>query len=156
MITKNKRKKIAEAAKEWLGTPHINAHKQKGVGVDCARLPEACIEDAGLAYQDFANVPTDYTSDWFLRDGENIMLPFFKKYCTEIQSVADIQEGDFLLYQIGRQIGHAAIYIGNNEIIHSFPETGVVKADMDSDFHLFDKKGRSRLRKIYRFKAEVL
>ena len=40
--------KIAKSAYDWLGTPHVNMAKVKGVGVDCGMLLIACLEDAGL------------------------------------------------------------------------------------------------------------
>lgn len=40
--------KIAKAAAEWLGTPHINGAKVKGRGVDCGMLLIGCVEDAEL------------------------------------------------------------------------------------------------------------
>lgn len=40
--------KIAKAAAEWLGTPHINGAKIKSCGVDCGMLLIGCVEDAGL------------------------------------------------------------------------------------------------------------
>lgn len=154
-ITEKENRKIADAAIQWVGTPHLNAHKERNVGIDCARLAEACVEDAGLAPKGFmSELPTDYVSDWFLNRGENIMTPWFEKYCEEIDE-RDILPGDFLLFQIGRQIGHAAIYIGDGKVVHSVPNEGTCIADLSSDYHFWDKKGNSRLKFIYRF-SEVL
>ena len=40
--------KIAKAAAEWLGTPHINGAKVKGRGVDCGMLLMGCRLFPGL------------------------------------------------------------------------------------------------------------
>jgi hypothetical protein len=153
-IAKEQNKKIADAALTWVGTAHINAHKQKGVGIDCARLAEACVEDAGLAPVGFmSDLKTNYISDWFLNRGENIMVPWFEKYCEE---VSDMQPGDFLLFQIGRQIGHAAIFIGDGKVVHSVPGEGTCVVDLNNDYHFWDKKGNSRLKFIYRLKEVII
>ena len=153
-IDKNTGARIVESAKGWLGTPHLNAHKNKGVGVDCARLIEASLEDSGLYPEGFLkDMDTSYTSDWHLNNGKNIMIPIIEGYCEEIHPDS-LQEGDILTFQIGRQIGHCAIYIGDGNIIHSFPDLGVHISNLETDFHLYDKKGRSRLKKVYRLKEE--
>lgn len=40
--------KIALAAREWLGTPHVNGARVKGKGVDCGMLLIGALEDAGV------------------------------------------------------------------------------------------------------------
>ena len=57
--------KIAKAAYEWLGTPHVNMAKVKGVGVDCGMLLIGTLEDAGLIKPgDIVIKP--YSNEWHL------------------------------------------------------------------------------------------
>ena len=44
--------KIALAAREWLGTPHVNGARVKGKGVDCGMLLIGAMEDAGVIKKD--------------------------------------------------------------------------------------------------------
>ena len=41
-------RKIANAALEYLGTPHVNQARVKGKGVDCGMLLIASLEDSGV------------------------------------------------------------------------------------------------------------
>ena len=60
--------------------------------------------------------------------------------------------GDFFLYQFGRCISHAGIYIGEDKIIHAVVGQGVIMTGTNESM-LYDGKGKSRLRAIYRFKG---
>ena len=144
-------KKIALAAAEWLGTPHINGAKVKGKGVDCGMLLIACTEDAGLLKKDSIKVPT-YSPEWHLHHSEEWMKSYLEKYCEKVTE-EELQQGDFLLYQYGRCCSHAGVYVGANAVIHALIDQGVVAAPYN-DVMFMDKKGRSRLRGIYRYKGD--
>lgn len=146
MITEAEGRKVAAAAQTWLGTPHINGARVKGKGVDCAMLCMAAVEEAGLLPKDSIPV-APYSNEWHLHQSEEKLLGYFKKYCTK---VTDLQVGDFLVYQYGRCVSHAGVYIGNDTICHSLVFHGVILSDID-DVMFYDRKGRSRLRGIYRF-----
>ena len=146
MITEEDGKKIAQASLGWLGTPHINAARVKGKGVDCAKLCMAAVEDAGL--MPMGTIQAEgYSNEWHLHHGEEKMLEYFRKYCSPVE---DLQPGDFLLYQYGRCISHAAVYIGNDTVCHSLLGHGVILSSIN-DVMFLDAKGRSRLRGIYRY-----
>ena len=146
MITEEDGKKVAAAALTWLGTPHINAARVKGRGVDCAKLCMAAVEDAGL--MEFDTIQTaPYSNEWHLHQSGEKMLEYFQKYCTKVDT---LQPGDFMLYQYGRCISHAGVYIGNDTICHSLVNHGVILSNIN-DVMFLDAKGRSRLRGIYRY-----
>lgn len=152
MISEKQGKKIAQEAYKWLGTPHRNAHKNLFIGVDCARLVEACIEGAELAPVGFVNLDTSYTYDWYLsKTSVNPLQPLLDEY---FQEVTEMREGDVLGYQIGWHVSHLAVYVGNDSIIHSMTGRGCVLTGLD-DYALYDKKGNSRLRKIYRLRRKI-
>lgn len=146
MITEEDGKKIAQASLGWLGTPHINAARVKGKGVDCAKLCMAAVEDAGL--MPMGTIQAEgYSNEWHLHQSGEKMLEYFRKYCSPVE---DLQPGDFLLYQYGRCISHAAVYIGNDTVCHSLVNHGVILSNIN-DVMFLDAKGRSRLRGIYRY-----
>lgn len=146
MITEEEGKRVAEASLRWLGTDHINGARVKGKGVDCAKLCMAALEDAGLI--EFDAIQTGaYSNEWHLHHGEEVMLKYFQKYCSPVDT---LQPGDFLLYQYGRCISHAGVYVGNDTICHSLLNHGVILSNIN-DVMFLDAKGRSRLRGIYRF-----
>lgn len=142
--------KIAEAAMSWLGTPHVNQARVKGIGVDCGMLLIGAIEDAGLVEKGAIEI-APYSNEWHLHHSEEWFLTYVKKYCASVAE-ADMAIGDFLMYQFGRCVSHGGIYIGNNQIIHAVIDQGVILSDLN-DVMFLDAHGKSRLRGIYRFKG---
>lgn len=142
--------KIAEAAMSWLGTPHVNQARVKGIGVDCGMLLIGAIEDAGLIEKGVIEI-APYSNEWHLHHSEEWFLSYVKKYCVSVTE-ADMAIGDFLMYQFGRCVSHGGIYIGNNQIIHAVIDQGVILSDLN-DVMFLDAHGKSRLRGIYRFKG---
>lgn len=142
-------KDIAKAACEWLGTPHINNAKVKGVGVDCGMLLIAALEDSHTIEKDEIKIKP-YSNEWHLHRDEEWFRSYVEAHCDKVD---DLQVGDFLLYQYGRCISHGAVYIGNNMVVHALVGQGVVLSNMDETIFL-DAKGESRLRGIYRFRGE--
>lgn len=142
--------KIAEAAMSWLGTPHVNQARVKGIGVDCGMLLIGAIEDAGLIEKGVIEI-APYSNEWHLHHSEEWFLSYVKKYCVSVTE-ADMAIGDFLMYQFGRCVSHGGIYIGNNQIIHAVIDQGVILSDLN-DVMFLDAHGKSRLCGIYRFKG---
>ena len=85
-----------------------------------------------------------HSEEWFLR--------YVQKYCDE---VTDLQIGDFLLYKYGRCISHAAVYIGQDRVIHALINQGVIVTEM-SDVMFCDHRGLSRLKYIYRWREDTV
>lgn len=144
--------KIAQAAYGWLGTPYVNNSMAKGVGVDCSYLLVAAFVDSGVMRQDRLQIE-DYSNEWHLHHSEEKYLKYVKQIADEVDIDGPLQIGDILLYQYGRCISHGAIYIGNDMVIHSFVDLGVILSKLD-DTLFYDKKGRSRLRAVYRYREE--
>lgn len=148
MVTAEQGKKIANAAKSWLGTPHINNARVKGKGVDCAQLLVGSLEDCGIIRENEITVPP-YPNEWHLHRSEEKLLQQVQARCREV-SLATIQPGDFLLYQYGRCVSHAAVYCGNGVVCHALIDQGVILSEID-DVMFYDARGKSRLRGIYRY-----
>lgn len=142
--------KIAAAARTWLGTPHVNQARVKGIGVDCGMLLIGALEDAGLIKKGAIKI-TPYSNEWHLHHSEEWFLSYVKKYCIPVTET-DMAIGDFLMYQFGRCVSHGGIYVGDDQIIHAVVDQGVILSDLN-DVMFLDAHGRSRLRGIYRFKG---
>ena len=138
--------RIARAAMGWLGTPHINGARLKGIGVDCGMLLIASLEDAGMIERGAIKIPP-YSNEWHLHRSEQVFLEHVQKYCHKVDTM---KPGDFLLYQFGRCISHGAVYIGNMRVVHAYVNRGVILSDI-TDTMFNDALGRSRLRGVYRF-----
>lgn len=141
---------IAAAARTWLGTPHVNQARVKGIGVDCGMLLIGALEDAGLIDKGAIKI-APYSNEWHLHHSEEWFLSYVKKYCIPVTET-DMAIGDFLMYQFGRCVSHGGIYIGDNQIVHAVVDQGVILSDLN-DVMFLDSHGRSRLRGIYRFKG---
>lgn len=139
--------KIALAAREWLGTPHVNGARVKGKGVDCGMLLIGALEDAGVIKKDAIKI-APYSPEFHLHNRREWMKEYVEKYCKRIEGKP--QKGDFMLYQYGRCCSHAGIYIGAGCVIHAQLDQGVILSSFD-DVVFYDAKGKSRLRGIYRF-----
>ena len=148
MVTAEQGAKIAEAAKSWLGTPHINNARVKGKGVDCAQLLVGSLEDCGTIQKGEITAPP-YSSEWHLHRSEEKLLQQVRARCQEV-AAEEMQPGDFLLYQYGRCVSHAAVYCGDGIVCHALVDHGVVLTDIN-DVMFCDARGKSRLRGIYRY-----
>lgn len=142
-------KDIAKAACEWIGTPHVNNAKVKGIGVDCGMLLIAALEDSGTIKKDDIKIKP-YSNEWHLHRDEEWFKSYVERYCDKVD---DLQVGDFLLYQYGRCVSHGAVYIGNNTVVHALVDRGVILSNINETI-FFDAKGKSRLRGIYRYRGE--
>lgn len=141
--------RIAKAALPWLGTPHVNQARVRGIGVDCGMLLIGALEDAGIVERDAIKI-APYSNEWHLHHSEEWFLSYVRQYCDRI-SEADMAAGDFLLYQFGRCVSHAGIYLGQGRIIHAVVDQGVILSDL-TDIMFLDGHGASRLRGVYRFR----
>ena len=144
--------RISDAAKKWLGTPYMNNTMVRGVGVDCAYLLVAALVDSGVMRADWLEIE-NYSNEWHLHHSEEKYLKYVQQVADEVDMTSPIKEGDFLLYQYGRCISHGAIYVGDGLVIHSFVDYGVIYSKLD-DSLFFYKKGRPRLRAVYRYRKE--
>ena len=124
----------------------------KGAGVDCSYLLVAALVDSGLMKADRLQIE-NYSNEWHLHHSEEKYLKYVQQVADEVKEGAPLEIGDFMLYQYGRCISHGAIYIGKGLVIHAFVDYGVIISKLD-DVLFYDKKGRSRLRAVYRFREE--
>lgn len=142
--------RIADSALQYLGTPHINGAKVKGIGVDCGMLLIAAMEDSGEMDKGSLYIKP-YSNEWQLHHSEEWFLSYVKTIADEITE-EELQPGDFIMYQYGRCVSHASIYLGNGMVIHSVLGQGVIITSTN-DVMFLNKKGESRVRGYYRYKG---
>lgn len=141
-------RKIANAALEYLGTPHVNQARVKGKGVDCGMLLIASLEDSGVIKKNDIEI-APYSNEWHLHHSEEWFRHCVETYCDKVD---ELQEGDFVLYQFGRCVSHGAVYVGNGIVCHSIIKHGCILSEMN-DVMFLDAKGKSRVRGYYRFRG---
>lgn len=97
---------LIQYAKQFLGNRYVYGGSSLTKGTDCSGFTMRVFEHFGYNLS--------RTSAEQAHDGIRV-------------SLADIKPGDLLFYSYGGKIGHVAIYIGNNQIIHASTErTGII------------------------------
>lgn len=105
----NNRKKLLAEAKKWIGIPYCYGGTNNCV--DCSGLTQNVYKSIGIILPRTASDQANY--------GEEI-------------SLYDALPGDLLFFGSNTKVTHVAIYIGNNEIIHSSSSRGVICEKLNS------------------------
>lgn len=113
---------VAEAW-TWINTPYHHHARVKGAGVDCAHLLCAVFEACELVP---AIDPGNYAVDWHLHRSEEVFSGWLARYATEKVAGEPWQDGDVVLWRYGRTFSHGSIYVGNDQLIHSYTGRGVI------------------------------
>jgi NlpC/P60 family putative phage cell wall peptidase len=139
------RARVVAAARAWLGTPYHHAADIKGAGVDCAMLLVRVYCDLGLVAP---FDPRPYTKDWMLHRGEERFLGFLLARSIE---VADPEEGDVMLFRVGRCFAHGAIVVKAEPmtILHAYaPARRVVEEEVGRHPAIAEERARARFASI--------
>jgi probable lipoprotein NlpC len=109
-------KELIKYAKTWIGVPYRYGGNDRN-GVDCS----------GFTCRVF-------------NDAINVQLPRDSRSQAEFSksiSRSKLRPGDLVFFvnkQGGNRINHVALYIGNNQIIHSTTSRGVVISNLDDNY----------------------
>ena len=118
---------IAEA-RRWIGTPYHDCQRVRGAGVDCAQLPAAVYQAAGV----IPEIPQFYYSpQWHVHRTEERYLAMVMDHAREID--ANPSPGDFVLFKVANCHAHGAIITAWPHIIHAVSGLGVVEGDASRD-----------------------
>lgn len=129
---------IVAEAMEFLGTPYHHSARIKGIGIDCAQLPNACYSAVGL----IPVLEPDYSPQWMLHHDEEAYLAWVTPYAREITR-EELLPGDLVMWRFGRTYSHSAIVIDVPTVIHAMQRAGaVILGDMDRDADLISRPAR--------------
>jgi NlpC/P60 family putative phage cell wall peptidase len=135
---------VLAEAKTWLRTPYHHQARIKGAGVDCLLLLCEVYQAAGLIpYVD----PTPYPQNWHVHRSDERYLDGVTQYARQTTTAPNV--GDFVLFKFGRAYSHAGIYAGNDLLIHSLVDRGVIQTSLQEP----PLAGRAAL--VYTFWLEV-
>lgn len=135
--------------RSWINTPYWRNEGIKGRGADCSLFIACVLKEIGILERIIK--PEYLPKDWQTHGTEDLFFENFqahKKFLRPGLIVEEVvqpfQPGDWLLFStsIRRLLNHSAIYLGNNEIIHSIESKGVVIENLS--------KWQKHLRKVYR------
>ncbi|RHW48538.1 hypothetical protein DS832_01360 [Bombilactobacillus bombi] len=126
-------------AKEYLGKPWISgAASSPAYGVDCSGLVTQALYASGIDPQPTSNIQhAQPGNEW------NCQRLYSSPY---VHSVAYSQRlrGDLIFYQspYDSSIWHVGIYLGNNEVLDSWPNSVAVRPITNSQRNIVAKVGR--------------
>lgn len=123
-----KRKKIVEEARTWLGTPYAYAHSEKGIATDCSGL-------VLKVYETVAGIILPRNSE---KQAE---------FCRQIKR-KQIEKGDLVFFATGRdpdKISHVGIMLDGQNFIHASSSKGVVVSSIDTPYYIRTFKGFGRV-----------
>jgi cell wall-associated NlpC family hydrolase len=134
------RQRVIDAARSWIGTPFHHVAGRKGVGVDCAHFLARVYEEAGV----IPPVQIDYyPPQWYLHREEEKFISYVERCGGREIPEFKVQQGDTVLYRIGRCYAHGAIIVSwPREIIHAYISVGRVTAFGGRDSDLAGKPVR--------------
>lgn len=95
------RKKVIEISHEWIGTPYMYAHAEKGIASDCSGMVVSVFEEA--------------VAKKLPRNSEKQA-----EFCKKIREV-EVKPGDLVFFATGkdpRKISHVGIMLNSEDFIH--------------------------------------
>lgn len=114
MIT---RQQVVDEALSWRDTPYQHAQSCKGHGTDCIGLLIGVYKAVGCIDKSFQ--PAPYSQQWHAHQNQELLRDAMRSFgCTRVEG--EPQPADLLLFQYGRVISHAGIYVGNGEFVHAY------------------------------------
>lgn len=132
MLASEGRAAVVAEARSWLRTPYHHHGTVKGVGVDCAMLPQAVYVACGLMQPaDFGS----YSPQWHIHHDEERYLAIVLSVAHEIPG--NPQPGDFVLWKFARCLAHGGIVTAWPRVIHAHARTGVIEDDVTRSDELF-------------------
>lgn len=138
---------VAEAL-SFLGTPHRDNARLKGVGVDCATfLAEASIR-CGLVPKDI-EIP-HYSPQWHLHRNEELYIKHLLKYTREMID-EEPQPGDIAVWKFARCYSHGAIVVQWPRIVHCVKFIGVHEDDASNSSMLTRDNNKPRPVKFFSY-----
>jgi cell wall-associated NlpC family hydrolase len=113
-IERQERERVVECAKSWLGTRFHDRARCKGAGVDCAQLPAAVYEEAGLVGTVDLGA---YSPQWHMHRREELYLQRLLDFAIEIPGPP--LPADMVLFRYGNTYSHGGIVMEWPLIIHA-------------------------------------
>lgn len=112
----------------WEGVPYLHAGRTKSAGIDCVNFVVCVYEDLGVFERgEIKYAP--YPPDWHMHQAEERILNITYDYCFEIAKY-ELRYGDLILMQFGKCFSHGALFVEDQEIIHSIVKRGVVRSSL--------------------------
>ena len=128
MPSQELRRKIAEVALSWVGTPFFPHMAKKGVGADCVNLVLAVAEEAGAVPAGTLAFPS-YSLSCGPHLHSSIVVDWLS-HCKWARRVEQIDLGNLITFKVGRVDHHTGIVVGPTTFVQSIRHYGVIVSDL--------------------------
>lgn len=122
------RQRLIEELESWRGTPYRHRGAVKKSGVDCIGFVLTAYKNVG-AIKIGASALPKYTPLWHYHSSEERLYKEFKhrrKRDFREVSFSEVEDGDLILYELGKVVGHCGIVFGDS-VYQSLSMAGVNK-----------------------------
>lgn len=128
------RARVINYAMTWIGTPFRDCGDVRGPqgGVDCAMSLIRWHADTNII-KDID--PRPYSAEWMLHNTEEKFLEVLTG-AIPTREVDHPRIGDVIVYRFGKTFAHGALYIGNNEVLHAYKQSGMCHISQRTDTRL--------------------
>ena len=105
--------KLRGIVESWRGTPFRHRCGVKGLGTDCIHFVARVLEEMGILHWRPNMIPS-YPRDWHLHNTRELLSESIRRELnvTDV-SLANLINGDIILFHFGQAAAHAAIYLDN-------------------------------------------
>ena len=108
---------LIDCARTYINTPWRHAQKVKGLGIDCAQLIAAVLQEVG--------VPVVDKLDYSKHDEFNTLITTIELYCNRLDDGVIVEKGDILIFrslcQEKKIYNHVGFYTGKS-FIHAYAD----------------------------------
>ncbi|WP_147125200.1 NlpC/P60 family protein [Shimia ponticola] len=123
--------KVAEAAREWIGTPYHHQASSRGAGTDCLGLVLGVWRD--LAGEIPADVPA-YTMDWAEPQQDEALWRAAREHLRELDGP---EPGAIVLFRmrdgmVAKHLGVISSLDPNLHFIHAYMRHGVIESPLST------------------------
>ena len=127
MTEEKQRQSVVDEVLTWQKTPYHPEARLKGAGVDCGMLILQTFENVGLIPH--VEIP-HYSIDIACHSDNPMYLNKIKEYAHEVTGREPLP-GDVFVYKFpdAKVPHHAAIYIGDGVMVHSYLRRGVEQSN---------------------------
>lgn len=135
---------LSKELSAWEGTPFRHRCGVKGLGVDCIHMVCHVLINLGAVPANIMRHVPGYPRDWHLHKRNTLLQDMIEKHLDVRQvPIAEMKDGDIVIYRFGRSNSHAAIYCGG-KIYQAVEGSGVTRSSAS------DKQWNKRIRRVYR------
>ena len=145
-------KRIAQAARGWIGTPYRHQAARRGAGTDCLGLVRGIWRE--LIGDEPEAIPA-YSMDWSEPQGEERLWAAARRHLSEVPlPMPGLEPGDVILFRmrsasVAKHLGIVTDAEAALAFVHAYAQHGVVESPLSEPW-------RRRIVARFKFPLEVL